>query len=323
MQVLAAAVLLLSGCAKVAQQAGMSEPTAPVSGKGQMLPGSEVRASGFLRDYSQMKAVQGKPGEWEYVKQGVDWHPYDKIMVRPMEVWVNPGAEYPAIQVDIYRKIEATIREIVTQQFQSGGYQIVTQPGPGVLMFHYALTGVTPVPQELSLAQTRAAVYNSLVNLYKATGGGWVQIAERTADNPTPASPQLQKTSAQEKASAPAQDRIEVRQDGDVSIVDVYRVKGIGGAQVKAPASGWPPAVVVRLHDFPALESFKATSKAAAMDCALTRPEGQPAANRCTLGGAVVDAVRKDAGYYEVTLPEELLTADGGAVELRWVDQWR
>jgi hypothetical protein len=135
--------------------------------------------------------------------------------------------------------------------------------------------------------------------------------------------PRLQKTSAQEKASQPAQDRIEVRQDGDASIVDVYRVKGIGGAQVKAPASGWPPAVVVRLHDFPALESFKATSKGAGLDCALTRAEGQPAANRCTLGGAVVDAVRKDAGYYEVTLPEELLTTDGGVVELRWVDQWR
>lgn len=37
-------------------------------------------------------------------------------------------------------------------------------------------------PQELSLAQTRAAVHNALVDLYKATGGGWVQIAEGTAD---------------------------------------------------------------------------------------------------------------------------------------------
>lgn len=37
-------------------------------------------------------------------------------------------------------------------------------------------------PQELSLAQTRAAVHNALVDLYKATGGGWVQLAEGTAD---------------------------------------------------------------------------------------------------------------------------------------------
>jgi len=36
-------------------------------------------------------------------------------------------------------------------------------------------------PQELQLAQTRYAVHNSLVNLYKATGGGWVDIATKEA----------------------------------------------------------------------------------------------------------------------------------------------
>jgi multidrug efflux system outer membrane protein len=39
-------------------------------------------------------------------------------------------------------------------------------------------------PQELSLAQTRYAVYNALVNLYKATGGGWVDIAEKVTSAP-------------------------------------------------------------------------------------------------------------------------------------------
>ena len=39
-------------------------------------------------------------------------------------------------------------------------------------------------PQELQLAQTRYNVHNSLVNLYKATGGGWVEIAEKVAGAP-------------------------------------------------------------------------------------------------------------------------------------------
>ena len=37
-------------------------------------------------------------------------------------------------------------------------------------------------PQELNLAQTRFAVHNASVNLYKAMGGGWVDIAEKQAD---------------------------------------------------------------------------------------------------------------------------------------------
>jgi len=143
------ALLLLAGCAKVAQQAGITEHEMPVSGKGQLLQGTNVRASGFLRDYSQMAPVKGVTGEWEYVRKGVDWKPYTKIMLRPMEVWVNPGADYPAIQPALYKKIEDTIKAIVSKEFEAGGYQIVDKPGAGTLVFHYALTGVTPVRQGL------------------------------------------------------------------------------------------------------------------------------------------------------------------------------
>ena len=143
------ALLLLAGCAKVAQQAGITEHEMPVSGKGQLLRGTNVHASGFLRDYSELAPVKGVTGEWEYVRKGVDWKPYTKIMLRPMEVWVNPGADYPAIQPDLYKQIEDTIKEIVSKEFKAGGYQIVDKPGSGVLVFHYALTGVTPVRQGL------------------------------------------------------------------------------------------------------------------------------------------------------------------------------
>ena len=56
-------------------------------------------------------------------------------------------------------------------------------------------------PQQLNLAQTRYAVYNALVNLYKAMGGGWdaapAAITSMTLEsgsassnpNPTPAAP--------------------------------------------------------------------------------------------------------------------------------------
>ena len=52
-------------------------------------------------------------------------------------------------------------------------------PYSTVLQAHQGL-----FPQELSLAQTRFAVHNALVNLYKATGGGWVDIAQKIADPP-------------------------------------------------------------------------------------------------------------------------------------------
>jgi len=144
------AALLVAGCAQIAQRSGKTEPEAPASGSGQLLAGSKVRASGFLGDYSKLKPVSGKPGEWEYVKPGVNWYPYNKILIRSMEVWINPKAEHVKIQPQAYTKIEETIRETVTHAFTSdSAYQVVDTPGPGVLVFHYALTGVTPVSQGL------------------------------------------------------------------------------------------------------------------------------------------------------------------------------
>jgi multidrug efflux system outer membrane protein len=180
-------------------------------------------------------------------------------------------------------------------------------------------------PQELTLAQTRAAVYNSLVTLYKATGGGWVDIAEKTSVQPpdakAPAAPAAQAQSA--AAAASKQDRIEVQQQGDMSIVDVYRVTGIGGAQVKAPKSGWPPAVVVRLHGFPAVESFRASTDAAKLECAQIRPERQPPRQDCRLGTSPVDVTKQASDYLQFSLPSSMLTEQSGPVELHWVDQWR
>ena len=201
---------------------------------------------------------------------------------------------------------------LATLQY-NGGYT----PYSTVLQAQQAL-----FPQELNLAQTRYSVYNALVNLYKATGGGWVELAATTAEMPPQSSPSAQPT-ARQKTSARKQDRIEVLQQGDISVVNVYRVTGIGGAQVNAPKSGWPPAVFVRLHGFPELESFRATSKAAKLECALTRPEGQSPRQVCGLGSARVDAIERTSDYFEVKLPHTILTADNPSIEVQWVDQWR
>lgn len=39
---------------------------------------------------------------------------------------------------------------------------------------------------ELGYAQTQADVFNALVNIYKAMGGGWVNVADKLAPRPTP-----------------------------------------------------------------------------------------------------------------------------------------
>ena len=117
-------------------------------------------------------------------------------------------------------------------------------------------------------------------------------------------------------------DRLEVRDEGDTTVVDVYHVRGIGGAKVTLPKNG-PRNVVFLFHAFPALESLTARSESGAFECMIVRPEGIPAQTICRLSGVRVDAVRISPDVIEVRLPAALLDAPGARAEVRWVDQWR
>jgi len=131
-------VIALAACA-----GGPGAATAPV-GAAATLPGSTLQASGFLGDYSSLSKVPGRLDTWQWGRPGTDWKSYTRIMVMPIEVWINPQAAYPGIQPDVYKRMTDSFRAMLTDSFRMGGYQIVDQPGPGVLRLHIALTGVTP-----------------------------------------------------------------------------------------------------------------------------------------------------------------------------------
>jgi hypothetical protein len=133
------AALLVGGCAQ--------QPTLPEGATASplQLPGSSLEASGFLgKDYSRFTPVPGKLDTWRWVKSGVNWRQYNKVLIQPVEVWINRQAEYGGIQPDMYKRMADEFRAVVTQQFRAGGYEIVDKPGPGVLRLHFALTGVNP-----------------------------------------------------------------------------------------------------------------------------------------------------------------------------------
>lgn len=108
------------------------------------LPGSPLVTSGFLGSYSDLRKVPGEMDTWQWVKPGVDWKSYDKIMVQPIEVWINPQSAYPGIQPDVYKQMADHFRQKLVVAFRDGGYQVVDKPGAGVLRLHIALTGMTP-----------------------------------------------------------------------------------------------------------------------------------------------------------------------------------
>lgn len=173
---------------------------------------------------------------------------------------------------------------------------------------------------ELAAVQRLSERYGELINVYKALGGGWVDLADPLA--PGAAGPAVAEA-ASSSVQASEQDRMQVTRENGASIVNVHRVRGVGGAMVKAPARGWSEGLRVRFHGFPELESFTAKTRSATLQCELQRPEGRAPEHRCRLDGQDLRALAKAGGVYEITVPGSILTQTTPEIEMRWVDQWR
>ncbi len=170
---------------------------------------------------------------------------------------------------------------------------------------------------ELRLLQVRRGVQSAVVELYAALGGSW-----REAPLEPPPAASATGTSVA-PTTAPNADRIDVAMEGAASIVHVRHVRGVGGISVRRPASGWPPAVRLRFHDFPALDLFSARSTDATLRCE-TQGTLPDAPHLCTLdAGTVLDLMQRERGGYQVQLPAAMLAEDVDSVEVRWVDRYR
>jgi multidrug efflux system outer membrane protein len=162
---------------------------------------------------------------------------------------------------------------------------------------------------ELNAVAALAQRYAELINVYKAMGGGWVDAADPLA--PKSSEPSASGAAQTQTEAAESQDRMAVVQEGGGSVLNVYYVSGVGGALVTRPASGWPPALTVRMHGFQTLESFRASTPAAVLLC-----EG--GAMRCTMANAPVDALHRVQNSLEVALPDAMLRPDTATIEVRW-----
>jgi NodT family efflux transporter outer membrane factor (OMF) lipoprotein len=119
-------------------------------------------------------------------------------------------------------------------------------------------------------------------------------------------------------------DKTASRVEDGTTLVEVYRVVGSGGAEIRAPANGWPQQIKVRLHGFQPLAYVSAQVTPAAggtellMRCEPHRPLLRDPGYRCTLGGQQAgDASRQD-DYVEIAIPPGMLVANAARIELRW-----
>ena len=94
--------------------------------------------AGFLGDYSMLQETSGPGARLRYVREGVDWKRYDKMMVDPVMFWKSADVEANlsgAAKQGLVNYFHAAVHDRMAQD-----YQMVSLPQPNTLRLSVAFT---------------------------------------------------------------------------------------------------------------------------------------------------------------------------------------
>jgi hypothetical protein len=98
-----------------------------------------TKATGFLGDYASLRKGEGSEAQMVYIKPGVNWRGYNKIIIDPITAYAIPGNPLAKLPKDQLNALVGYLYSALREQLGKD-YQIVNAPGPGVLRLRVALT---------------------------------------------------------------------------------------------------------------------------------------------------------------------------------------
>jgi Protein of unknown function (DUF3313) len=112
------------------------------SSKQQEAESKEV--SGFLGDYSGLYPDPKNGDLLIYEKNKDALKNYRKFILDPVTVYLLPEAQDRGIDPDDLDRLARYFTDAITDELMGSGYEVVTEPGPGVLELRTAITNVEP-----------------------------------------------------------------------------------------------------------------------------------------------------------------------------------
>ena len=106
--------------------------------------------SGFLGDYSGLEPGPNVQGSYVYRKPGFDPAQYGKFMIDPIGVHFAPDAAGSAVSPDTLKQLTDYFHAKLVEEL-SEHYQVVDQPGVGVMQLRIAITDVKKATAALNI----------------------------------------------------------------------------------------------------------------------------------------------------------------------------
>ena len=103
-----------------------------------------VERTGFLTHYDMLQPDGGEDrAALVYIKPGVDFKSYNKLMFERIVLLLADSAETRAIDPTVLKEMTDYYQQALFNAVK-GGYEIVDQPGPGVMRVRIAITELKP-----------------------------------------------------------------------------------------------------------------------------------------------------------------------------------
>ena len=128
--------------------------------------------SGFLGDYSELKPGPKGGVKMAYIKDGVDFSTYDKIMLDQVVFYFSPNAKNKEVDPEQMKELADMFHKALFEALGSD-YPLVDQPGPDVMRVRTAITDIDLPNRPLNVITTVVPV-GLAISLVKqgATGKG-------------------------------------------------------------------------------------------------------------------------------------------------------
>ena len=135
--------------------------------------------SGFLPDYARLNPVPGKEGRLAWLAPDAELRAYKRFILQPLTITIDPDAQYRGIEADVMQRLAAIYQTAFTRVL-SPEYPVVDQPGPGVALCRFAITGVTPVSPQFRPRD--ALPFMAAFNVVRTATGTSARVARVSAE---------------------------------------------------------------------------------------------------------------------------------------------
>lgn len=106
--------------------------------------GQPKAGNGFLTDYSKLEKNPRYAGSRIYSNPNNPLKNYSRFIVNPVQVRLSSLGAHRATDPEKHQEISQYAHQQFIAALKKGGYEVVTQPGPGTLVLRSALTEMAP-----------------------------------------------------------------------------------------------------------------------------------------------------------------------------------